>query len=190
MVDQTKPTPSWSSFASWRAPHKEVSWSAAQEWGTAHRRAMRALAAPLMDVLRESDAQLKDIGCDPLREDWSRFRPLRLSREEDWSDWLAFLLEDSRTGRFGARLLANNVQRAADWIVREAQREVFAKPYRADIVTFFRNDEWAHIEVKVGDRELEKTVATGNRLRDWIGSPQRKDVLLLPSADLGLWDDA
>jgi hypothetical protein len=41
---------------------------------------------------------------------WVNFCPLRTSREEDWSDWLAWLLETSTTG-----LLAHALYRGASW---------------------------------------------------------------------------
>src|SRR5437879_725289 len=41
--------------------------------------------------------------------EWSDFRPLRLSREEDWSDWLAWLLETSTTGALAESLFGTSM---------------------------------------------------------------------------------
>lgn len=54
----------------------------------------------LHGVPGEWDRILLDFGNDPTHLNWNRFRPLRRSCEEDWSDWLAFLIERSETGTF------------------------------------------------------------------------------------------
>jgi len=56
-------------------------------------------------LIEKWDSELAEFGNDPTRTDWSRFRPLRLSREEDWSDWLAYLIERSDKGVFAQSLL-------------------------------------------------------------------------------------
>jgi hypothetical protein len=104
------------------------------------------------------DQKLQDLGGDPAREDWSLFRPLRLSREEDWSDWLSHLLERSRSGR------------------------------RADIIASFKNGDWVHLEVKVGDLAFAKTAETGQALRRHRDGSNRGDFLLLPKVDMSIWE--
>lgn len=69
-------------------------WAAARRLHDAHSRFMAACHAPLAALLARSEERLVPaLRPDPLREAWHRFRPLRLSREEDWADWLAHLLE-------------------------------------------------------------------------------------------------
>jgi hypothetical protein len=51
--------------------------------------------------------------------DWSKFRPLRRDREEDWSDWLAWLLETSQIGILADSLFARH---------RNCQVESFISP--------------------------------------------------------------
>ena len=99
------------------------------------------------------------------RHDWQAFRPLRTSREEDWCDWLANLIENARTGRFAARLLGDGVGETQRYCVGYIEREKVALGFRPDLVVHFTDGEAAHIEVKVGDLSLEKTVATGGSLR-------------------------
>ncbi|GAH28166.1 unnamed protein product, partial [marine sediment metagenome] len=38
------------------------------------------------------DKELKLYGGEPSNFNWHNFRPLRLTREEDWSDWLIYLI--------------------------------------------------------------------------------------------------
>jgi hypothetical protein len=134
--------------------------------------------------LEHWDERLGDLGGDPAREDWSRFRPLRLTREEDWSDWLAHLLEHSRSGRFSARFFTGSVREAARWRVDRAEREVVADEYRADLIVRFANGDWVHLEVKVGDRDLAKTLNTGDALQRYEPRKRLHDFLLLPEADM------
>jgi hypothetical protein len=145
-------------------------------------------ARRLADAIERWDLRLADIGGDPAREDWSTFRPLRISREEDWSDWLAHILERSRSGRFPARVFSGDAAEADRWGVVRAQREVSAQQYRADLLVRFRDDEWVHLEVTVGDLALAKTPDTGEALRREVRGMCRGDFLLLPETDLAVWE--
>jgi hypothetical protein len=180
---------SWASTESWRVPPRRVGWSAADEWSHSFKAVVTAAGRRLDTCLRHWDRALDDIGGDPSREDWASFRPLRLSREEDWSDWLAHLLASSRTGRFPARLLAGDVRHAEQWNVSSARREERAESYRADLVVHLSDGGWVHIEVKIGDLDLAKTPDTTQALRRTVGVGFRRDYLLLPAADVSYWDD-
>jgi hypothetical protein len=180
--------PSWSSVESWRAPRRSVDWNATHHWAGSFTAAVTAANQSLGACLEAWDLALEDIGGDPSRKDWASFRPLRLSREEDWSDWLAHLLESSRTGGFPARLLVRDVKAAKKWRVTKADREVGAAGYRADLVVRFQDSGWAHIEVKVGDLELEKTPATTTALQACVDGQFRGEYLLLPAADADYWN--
>jgi hypothetical protein len=180
--------PDWSSVAKWHAPRSRVAWHAAREWAATFERVVAVAGDRLVDAVERWDGRLADLGGDPAREDWSTFRPLRLSREEDWSDWLAHLLERSRSGRFPARLFSGDAQDADRWKVVRAHREVWAGDYRADLVVSFTRGEWAHVEVKVGDLALEKTPDTGAALRRQVPGTCRGDFLLLPEEDVALWE--
>ena len=119
--------PSWSATESWRAPRRPLGWNASEQWSGSFKAMVVAAGRRLDACLREWDRELADIGGDPSREDWGSFRPLRLSREEDWSDWLAHLLESSQSGRFPARLFAGDVRHAEHWRVSKVDREVSAQ---------------------------------------------------------------
>ena len=179
--------PSWSAVADWRMPSGGLTWAACVAWAPAFGRLAASSAARLAELLGAWDEKLANIGEDPARQDWSRFRPLRLSREEDWSDWLGHLLERSRSGRFPARLLAGNVEEPRRWLAEHAEREVVAEGHRADLVVHFRVGDWAHIEVKAGDLSLAKTPGTGLALRRALGAAKRGDFLLLPREDVPCW---
>ena len=55
-------------------------------------------------LLHQSNHRFKEFGGDPLSTEWSNFRPLRLSREEDWSDWLAYFIETNQHPYFNSLL--------------------------------------------------------------------------------------
>lgn len=165
-----------------------LGWAGVVGWAPAFARLVVASSRAVEAVLEQWDARLLELGGDPAREDWSTFRPLRLSREEDWSDWLGHLLERSRSGRFSARLLGGSVADSRHWAVLRAEREVSAEGYRADLVVHFDGGEWAHVEVKVGDLSLAKTTETGAALRRRISGRPRGDYLLLPEEDVPAWE--
>jgi hypothetical protein len=146
--------------------------------------------ARVQEWLIEGDAQLAELGGDPLRDAWYSFRPLRLSREEDWSDWLAHLIQTSRTGIFWSTVLRNKVSGAALASPRVVNRE-WALPggYRADLgIELQAGDSWMHVEVKIGDDDLKKTVGTGEAMRSRVHPSAVHDVLLLPGDDKPLWN--
>lgn len=136
--------PSWEPTTKWLA---EVRALASEEL-----EAVQRLAGPW-------DVALADYGRDPGREDWAKFRPLRLSREEDWSDWLAFLLQDP-AGCYVARSLFPAGVDAEG--VEGVQREVAlgGGDRRADLVLLWRGHRATHVEVKLWDQDFGKTGET------------------------------
>ena len=75
------------------------------EWDSTYRKWLETYKVYLKEIedeysrmLKLSNRALKAFGGDPSSTDWSNFRPLRLSREEDWADWLMHLIEQSGTG--------------------------------------------------------------------------------------------
>jgi hypothetical protein len=189
-VGAARPTASWDAALGWLAPPRHATWGAADAWRPALDRVLAASADALRIALARWDDVLRDLGGDPAREDWSAFRPLRLSREEDWSDWLAHLLETARSGRFPARLFGRDPAAGARWRLASCVREVVAEDYRADLVLRFASGDWAHVEVKVGDLSLAKTPDTGAALRRAEGGTCRGDYLLLPEENLLHWEGA
>jgi hypothetical protein len=137
---------------------------------------------------RELEQELEADGlgeAEPLRQNWRSFRPLALGREEAWSDWLAYLIET------GEPQFVREVFGLVDDPARErrVERETHLpdsrRPedcaYRSDILVEW-DDQGVHLEVKVGDRCLDKTWGEARVLeehrpeRTW-----RHYMLLLPT---------
>jgi hypothetical protein len=154
--------------------HRErASWTAAKALAVAAQDFGKTEYAELQRLLGLSCEALEDFGGDPSHEDWVKFRPLRLSREEDWTDWLGHLIETSRSGFFGHALLGARGGRAADYAFPEVAREKTVVRLcegggerRADVVIDWKNGSASQIEVKVGDEEYEKTFETAALIRD------------------------
>ena len=140
------------------------------------------------------DDSLADLGGDPSARDWTSFRPLRRDPEEDWSDWLAQLIEDSTTGGFALALLGKIEHRSThvDYIPEAVHREVSHEGYRADVVIEWRDASYTHIEVKVGDPGLAKTFETAKKMEMRFGSDRarRSDVVLLLPEQHWAWNAA
>jgi len=180
------PPPGWAFVTQFRCPPAETaaawSWSAAAELVEAARGILEVLRRELTVMLERWDAALRDLGGDPSRRDWLSFRPLRLTREEDWSDWLAHLMGDSRRGGFHRALFDGHSASALPALPPTTLREIPTdEGHRCDILLEWPTDG-VHIEVKVGDRNFAKTVPTARaiqRLRPTV----TRHVLLVPDGD-------
>jgi len=74
-------------------------------------------------------------GGDSTHRDWRRFRPLGLSREEDWSDRLAFLIESSTSGLLAHGLVGSDGAPPQDYALPDrVERETLHEGYRSDLV--------------------------------------------------------
>lgn len=181
-------TPSWSIFD--RFTVGDLRALPTPTWETVDaliRLALEAAAsadATLKGELAQWDRDLATIGGDPAFGDWRCFRPLRLSREEDWSDWLAHLVETSRSGFLRAEL-GHDMPASA----RSVEREVStAEGFRADLVVTWDDGARSHIEVKVGDLAFDKTFDTALALQRSFSEPSGwTDHILIPDAHLPLW---
>ncbi len=180
--------PTWDAAVGWTAPQPRLDWKAAEAWQPSLDALASVTRRGLLAELERWDAVFAGhgLGLDPSRTDWTQFRPLRLSREEDWSDWLAHLLEHARDAELAARLFAKQGE-ARVWKVSRCEREVTAGDYRADLVVELEDETWLHLELKVGDLRLDKTVATGDQLRRRASGMCRGDWLLLPDEDVDQW---
>ncbi len=177
---------SWALLDCWQAPRTRTSWQPSDGWQPAYRELVSASTRQIGRELARWDKLLEDIGGEPSRQDWSRFRPLRLSREEDWSDWLAHLFQHSTTGRFAKLLLGEGL--VGTGRVAEAGREMVAGSSRADLVLDLEDGSWVHVEVKIGDPDLAKTPDTGDALRRLRRGKCRGDVLLLMPEQESAWE--
>ena|ERR1035437_5943187 len=97
-----------------------------------------------------------------------RFRPLRLSREEDWSDWLGWLLQTSTTGVLAETLFGSymNCDPASLASPKDVWREepTEDRRRRADIVVEWKSGAFTDVEVKIWDEQLDKTFDTAKKL--------------------------
>jgi hypothetical protein len=59
---------------------------------------------------------------------------------------------------------------------------------RADLVIMWTNTSRTHVELKVGDRNFEKTVETASKLEQKYPSPHWSHYILLPVEDVPHWD--
>lgn len=123
--------------------------------------------------------------------DWSEFRPLRRNREEDWSDWLAWLLKTSQTGVLADSLFAQHMNCQSESFISPAKvdREVTAGDRRADIVVTWKTTRKTDIEVKIWDQNFEKTFETAQKLHETSPNSDWSDFILIPSQSQMAWNE-
>ena len=185
---------SWDIFVTWTSTnyglYHRSDWAVFDKLVIIYEELFRAKKEELKSLLSRWDIRLEDLGKDPTYLDWSRFRPLRLSREEDWSDWLAFLIEASVAGTLSRYLFGEQVGISDFALPKRARREEMHKGYRADIIIEWREGQFSHIEVKVGDPDLAKTYSTGEALQEKFQVPPSGwgNYILLLDGQLPLWE--
>lgn len=172
------------SVAKTRQVSEMPDWDSADEISDALRKAADQIQARLKDTLARWDTKLAQLGGDPQRREWQHFRPLRLRREEDWSDWLAHLLAASKSGQLGYKLFGQIVgsKGQGDFSRPEVKREVAVGNRRADIVLVTRDRVVIHVEVKIWDDQFEKTAETSALVADAYPGTMWRNVLLAPEA--------
>jgi hypothetical protein len=132
------------------------------------RAALRPTKARYESLKCKWDRRLRPLGGDPSTFRFDDFRQLRLSREEDWSDWLAWLLRTSETGAFAEVLFGQHMnRRSRSLVAQEVKREELTedRKRRADIVVRWKSGQTTDIEVKIQDRQIEKTFETAMKLK-------------------------
>jgi len=176
------------SAAKARQVSKKPDWDSADVISDALQKAAAQIQERLDKTLARWDIKLDQLGGDPQRYEWQHFRPLRLRREEDWSDWLAHLLATSKSGQLGYKLFREIVgsKRQGDFSRPEVEREVVVGNRRADIVLVTGDRVGIHVEVKIWDRQFEKTAETSALVADVFVSNRSPpvtvwhNVLLVP----------
>lgn len=152
---------SWSFLETFRAPidveTETANWAGATDLAGTARKVADEARAVVDRLLARSEQLMAEIGRDPSRSDWSRFRPLRLQREEDWSDWLAFLIETSSSG-FGTFLLGRAHSEERPFVVREDTAADVGR--RGDLTIFWSSTDASSLEVKLWDDGFLKTEVT------------------------------
>jgi hypothetical protein len=183
----------WTFLDTWVVPSPPDAWAAIEPWVATAGRAARDRVAYLPQRLLDWEHRLAWLGGDPSSRDWSRFRPLRLDREEDWSDWFSELLQSSSSGVFAHRLLgplfasAHPHSRAKPSVEREVS--VLGGRRRADVVAVWQRGDRTHVEVKIWDRSFEKTFETARGLRETHSDCAWQDFILLPEESVDAWNE-
>ena len=133
--------------------------------------------------------KLESLGGDPSFINWRRFRPLQMDREEDWSDWLAHLIEKSKTGYFSRALFRLSSPMCGEAVT--VDREIEHDGYRADLIIKCGNGSHIHVEVKTGDPNLEKTYETARKMRKHYRSRWTSwaDFILLLESQVAQWKE-
>lgn len=175
--------PSWSFLNTFNAAslkrRSAARWPVVDDW--------LQCASKLLETLVERRAQLlarwdQRLGRDPTWTSWARFRPLRLSREEDWSDWLAHLLEADPDGQLAQGIFGRfgwNLEAYHPVQVEREERAIDGSR-RADlIIRWSSGSSITHVEVKIGDTQYEKTAETGEKLRVKLSATHCHNVLLV-----------
>jgi len=187
----------------WNVFHNLIS-SAGQikhyEWGSTYRNWLntynvyrKELEDDYSKMLKLSNKALNAFGGDPSLTDWSNFRPLRLSREEDWADWLMHLIEQSGTGVLSSMLFNDSNREAASFIQPDkTYRELtdHSRRYRADMIIKWDDQSFTHIEVKIGDHHLKKTFPTSETFRTQLQATKDNwlNYILLLDEQLYDWE--
>jgi hypothetical protein len=143
----------------------------------------------ILQLLEIWNKKLESLGGDPTFINWTRFRPLQMKREEDWSDWLAHLIENSKTGYFSQALfgLATLGDKPRMIVDRETEKD----GHRADLVIKCGNRSHVHVEVKIGDPNLEKTYETARKMRNKYHADLASwaDFILLLESQVAQWKE-
>jgi hypothetical protein len=144
----------------------------------------------LLLLLSRWDSELALLGKDSTHIDWNSFHVLRLSREEDWSDWLGFLIAQSNTGVFAQSLFGETARASELASPTKVEREVPYGQYRADLIVQWSDAKYSHIEVKVGDYNLSKTYATSKAMQSKYNQTSENwaDHILLLSSQMTEWE--
>lgn len=185
-------SPSWAFLSSFHVQFAPTGWAASDALAESLRVASERIDVELHTLRAEWRRLLAPLG-DPSDEDWLHFRPLRTDREEDWSDWFAYLLESSKTGALGYRLFGSTTDRADDFAGPRVDREVRTENRRADLVIQLRAQATASVrrmsvEVKVGDKAFGKTADTARKLQG--GTKDWQHFILLPGQDHDRWRES
>lgn len=163
-------------------------WSGSGLWAGFARTAIEQLRADLAEQVKVWNERLQPLGGDPCIHDWRAFRPLRLSREEDWSDWLGHLLQTSRSGRLAKLVLGTHVanNHALPSVAREESTEDAAR--RLDLLISWASGEMTHVEVKLWDESFAKTFETSAKARaENASATSWSDFIVLPDESVGDW---
>lgn len=168
----------------------EIRWEGLRPFVSALRRFEGHELSRLEAELERWNEDLAHVGGDCAFVDWNSLRTLRTRREEDWSDWLASLVETSTTGELVDRLLGGgDTERLSVPLAVLREEGAATVGRRADLVLHWPHRS-IHLEVKIGDRRFEKTIATARGLEAEAPHRSWSHWILLPEEDLSHWREA
>ncbi|MCK5856124.1 MAG: hypothetical protein KAG64_01465 [Bacteroidales bacterium] len=179
---------SWEIYSDWEWFENDSNdWSSFGQLNSLFKAAINKRNEEYLLLLEQWNQKLSYLGGDPTNSDWSSFRPLRLAREEDWADWLAYLIEKSSTGYFAESVFKIEGFQQNDYAKpAKVLREVsdITSGYRADIIIEWNKIKQTHFEIKIGDPNLLKTFQASESFQkcfnvsdnDWSNY-----ILLLPN---------
>lgn len=196
--NEMKQQPEWSIFRKWGLLLPQATSFQLADWSI-----FESLLVPfevyskkkekeILGCLQEWDTKLREIGGEPRYRDWNDFRPLRLGKEEDWSDWFFYLILSSRSGYFSKLIFNLEGFSQEDYCnAVDKWREASSEGYRCDILINWANRSFTHLEVKTGDPNLEKTAATALAMRKRFQRHNERwfDAILLMGYQLPAWED-
>ena len=169
---------------------RRQSWQSVEPWLDVTRDYWAAITLRVRKALERSDDRLQDLGGDPFRTRAFDFRPLRLAREEAWSDWLAHLLEHARSTEL-ALLFRVDAPRGVLNVEREIEvRDDVDGNRRIDLVATWPDGCRTHIEVKIWDVAIEKTWHTAHLAEQSAPNCAWNHIVLLPEENVQLVDEA
>jgi len=180
---------SWSFLKAFRTPGGEsrFQWNSVQMMQAKTHAALVPATARYELLKHKWDLRLGPLGGNPTTLRFGDFRPLRLGREEDWSDWLAWLLRTSETGAFAEVLFGQHMDHGSRFAAQEVEREKPTEDRRADIVVSWESGQRTSVEVKLEDSQLEKTFDTAKELRGRDPKSTWCHFILLPDERTPDW---
>ncbi len=186
---------SWNVFDFWQLQKKQqtnnLRWKAFDDLQPYYEIIIENQFNELLPLVYKWNKILYKLGKDPTNHNWEKFRPLRLSREEDWSDWFAHLIETSTTGIFAKNLFEISTFELKNYIKpSNITREEIYINFRADVIIEWNNANYSHVEIKVGDKNLLKTFETSELFMQKYNVLSKKwtNYILLLSNQLPEWE--
>ncbi|MFC1579163.1 hypothetical protein ACFL3Y_02115 [Pseudomonadota bacterium] len=188
-------TNSWSVFEHWNpalfCETKGPDWRVFEKLDRAHSIIAVGQHEELIKLLSKWNRRLIRLGGDPTYFDWRNFRPLRLTREEDWSDWLSFLIEKSEGGVLSHFLFGQTDEPPIRYArPNRVLREVSHGGHRADLIVEWADGTVSNVEIKIGDRNLAKTFVTAREMRSLFRKDQNewRNFILILQDQIPAWE--
>lgn len=166
--------------------NKQLSWDGIEAWIETLEPLRKQYLGELTTLLNESQKKFDSKSLiEPAFRDWSNFRPLKTEDENDWSDWLAHLLEKSTTGYF-ANLLLNygTYEDKNDYALPKVVRELpiatseDEQNRRPDLLIKWKDGTFTHIEVKKYDSDFIKTFPTSKYINEYFKTSAQHFILI------------